>query len=147
MSDLPPPSPEFSSAAVPEKTNRGFGRILVALYAVMAIGATARSIFAITTKFNQAPFAYTLSAVAAAVYIVATVTLARGDSASRRIAKACITFELVGVIVVGVLSLIEPDLFRKASVWSWFGLEYLLLPLALPILGLWWLRRSQPVIR
>ncbi|CAB4942841.1 MAG: hypothetical protein F2842_04925 [Actinobacteria bacterium] len=128
-------------------TNSGFGRILVALYAIMAIGATARSVFAIATKFDLAPFAYTLSAVAAAVYIVATITLARGDSGSRRIATACITFELIGVLVVGTLSLIDPDAFRKASVWSWFGLEYLLLPLALPILGLWWLRRSRPVER
>ena len=103
--------------------------------------------FALATKFELAPLAYSLSAVAAAVYILATVTLARGDSGSRRIAKACITFELIGVLVVGTLSLIDPDAFRKASVWSWFGLEYLLLPLALPILGLWWLRRSRPVER
>jgi len=85
-----------------------------------------------------------LSAFAAAVYIVATITLARGDAASRRIAQISITIELVGVIVVGVLSLVWPDLFQKASVWSWFGLEYLLLPLVLPILGLWWLRHSSP---
>ena len=125
-------------------TNSGFGRILVALYAIMAIGATARSVFALATKFELAPLAYSLSAVAAAVYILATVTLARGDSGSRRIAKACITFELIGVLVVGTLSLVDPAAFQKASVWSWFGLEYLLLPLALPILGLWWLRRSRP---
>ena len=125
-------------------TNTRFGRVLVILYAIMAIGATTRSIYAIATKFNQAPFAYLLSAFAAAVYIVATITLARGDAASRRIAQISITIELVGVIVVGVLSLVWPDLFQKASVWSWFGLEYLLLPLALPILGLWWLRHSSP---
>lgn len=125
-------------------TREGFGRILVALYAIMAIGSVSRSVYAIATKFDTAPLAYSLSAVAAAVYVVATITLARGDRASRRVAKACITFELVGVIVVGVLSLLAPDLFQKASVWSWFGVEYLLLPLALPILGLWWLRRSQP---
>ena len=125
-------------------TNSGFGRILVALYAIMAIGATARSVFALATKFELAPLAYSLSAVAAAVYILATVTLARGDTGSRRIAKACITFELIGVLVVGTLSLVDPAAFQKASVWSWFGLEYLLLPLALPILGLWWLRRSRP---
>ena len=125
-------------------TNSGFGRILVALYAIMAIGATARSVFALATKFELAPLAYSLSAVAAAVYILATVTLARGDTGSRRIAKACITFELIGVLVVGTLSLVDPAAFQKASVWSWFGLEYAFLPLALPILGLSWLRRSRP---
>lgn len=125
-------------------TRSGFGRILIALYAVMAIGATTRSIYAIATKFQLAPFAYSLSAVAAVIYIIATVTLARGDAASRRIARVCITIELIGVIVVGVLSLVAPNYFQKASVWSWFGLEYLFLPLILPILGLRWLKRTEP---
>jgi hypothetical protein len=30
-----------------------------------------------------------------------------------------------------------------ATVWSNFGLGYLLIPLALPIIGLWWLRRTS----
>ena len=136
---------DINDATAAKVTNRGFGRILVALYAIMAIGATTRSLYAIVTKFDQAPLAYSLSAFAAVVYIIATVTLARGDAASRRIATVSISIELIGVIVVGALSLIDPGAFQKASVWSWFGLEYLLLPLALPILGLWWLRRTKPV--
>lgn len=140
-----PNSDDDVTTAVNERvTNRGFGRILVALYAIMAIGATTRSLFAIATKFNQAPLAYSLSAFAALVYIIATVTLARGDATSRRIATVSISIELIGVLVVGALSLIDPGAFQKASVWSWFGLEYLLLPLALPILGLWWLRHTRP---
>ncbi len=136
---------DAEDAANERATNRGFGRILVALYAIMAIGATTRSLFAIATKFDQAPLAYSLSAFAALVYIIATFTLARGDTASRRIATVSISIELIGVLVVGLLSLIDPAAFQKASVWSWFGLEYLLLPLALPILGLWWLRHTRPV--
>jgi len=135
---------DINDATAAKVTNRGFGRILVALYAIMAIGATTRSLYAIVTKFDQAPLAYSLSAFAAVVYIIATVTLARGDATSRRIATVSISIELIGVLVVGALSLIDPGAFQKASVWSWFGLEYLLLPLALPILGLWWLRHTRP---
>ena len=126
------------------RTGTGFGRILVTVYGIMALAATARSLYEVTTKFQVAPVAYTLSAVAAVVYIIATITLARGDATSRRIATVAISFELAGVLIVGVLSLVFPSVFQKASVWSWFGLEYLLIPLALPIVGLWWLRKTRP---
>ena len=52
--------------------------------------------------------------------------------------------DLVGVLTVGVVSLIVPDLFPSTSVWSTFGSGYLFIPLVLPIVGLWWLRRTRP---
>lgn len=121
---------------------RGFARLLVVIYAIFAIAATARSAVQLATRFDEAPVAYLLSAVAAAVYIVATIALARGDR-GRRTATLAIGFELAGVLVVGTLSMIEPDLFPRATVWSYFGVGYLLIPLALPIVGLWWLRRTR----
>ena len=125
-------------------SGRGFGRVLVAVYAVFAIAATARSFVQIATRFDEAPVAYLLSALAAVIYIVATVALARGDRTSRRVALVAITIELVGVLAVGTVSLIVPDLFPSASVWSTFGSGYLFIPLVLPIVGLWWLRRTRP---
>lgn len=123
-------------------TGRGFGRVLVAVYGIFAIAATARSFVQIATRFDEAPVAYLLSAVAAVIYIVATVALARGDRTSRRVATVAITIELVGVLVVGTVSLLAPDAFPAASVWSTFGSGYLFIPLALPLVGLWWLRRT-----
>jgi len=125
-------------------SGRGFGRVLVAVYAVFALAATARSLVQIATRFDEAPVAYLLSALAAAIYIVATVALARGDRTSRRVALVAITIELVGVLTVGAVSLVVPDLFPSASVWSTFGSGYLFVPLVLPIVGLWWLRRTRP---
>jgi len=52
--------------------------VLVAVYGLFALAATARSAVQIATKFHEAPLAYLLSAFAAVVYIVATVSLARG---------------------------------------------------------------------
>lgn len=121
---------------------RGLSRLLVVLYAIFAIGATSRSAVQLATRFDEAPVAYLLSAVAAAVYIVATVALAMGDR-GRRIATMAISFELAGVLIVGTLSVIDPALFPRATVWSYYGAGYLLIPLALPIVGLWWLRRSR----
>ena len=120
----------------------GFGRLLVVIYAIFAIAATARSVIQLTTRIDEAPVAYLLSALAAVVYIVATIALGLGERGTR-VARAAITFELIGVLVVGTLSLIEGSWFPRATVWSGFGIGYLLIPLILPIVGLWWLRRER----
>lgn len=131
-----------SPATQERRTGQGFGRVLVIVYAIFAVAATARSLLQLATRFDEAPVAYLLSALAALIYIVATVALARGDRTSRRVATVAITVELVGVLVVGVLSLLMPDAFPRASVWSAFGRGYLFIPLVLPIVGLWWLRHT-----
>ncbi len=125
-------------------TGRGFGRVLVAVYGIFALSATARSAYQIATKFHEAPLAYLLSALAAIVYIVATVSLARGDARSRRVATVAISIELVGVLVVGAASVAFPDAFPDAAVWSGFGSGYGFVPVVLPLVGLWWLYRTRP---
>jgi hypothetical protein len=125
--------------------NRGPGRVLVAVYAVFAIAATARATVQLVTRFGDAPTAYVLSAVAAVVYIVATVTLALGTRASRRVALVALSVELLGVLVVGTLSLLDPAAFPRATVWSAYGMGYVFIPLVLPVVGLVWLWRTRPV--
>lgn len=123
----------------------GIGRVLVTVYAVMALAATGRSFVQIVRKFDEAPLAYSLSTLAAAVYIVATLALIlAGRRGWYTVAWIAILFELVGVIVVGTLSLALPDLFQHDSVWSVFGRGYLFIPLVLPIFGIWWLRSHKP---
>ena len=113
-------------------TYSGPGRILVAVYAVFALAATARAGVQIATRFDEAPVAYLLSAFAAVVYIVATIALARSGPAARRVALVACSVELIGVVVVGT----------DETVWSGFGRGYGFVPLVLPVLGLLWLRRS-----
>lgn len=125
------------------RTRSGPGRLLVALYALFAMAATSRSLVQITTKYDEAPLAYSLSAVAAVVYIVATVCLIRGTRRARRIARIALVFELVGVLGIGTLTLVDAAAFPDQTVWSDYGLGYLLLPLIVPILGLLWLRRTE----
>lgn len=117
--------------------------MLVAVYGLFALAATARSAVQIATKFHEAPLAYLLSAFAAVVYIVATVSLARGDAVSRRVATVAISIELVGVITVGAVSEFAPTAFPEATVWTGFGSGYGLIPLVLPFVGLWWLRHTR----
>ena len=120
-------------------TSHGFGRVLVAVYAVFALDASARSIFQLATKAGDAPFAYSMSAFAGLVYVIATIALARSR---RGLALVTISIELVGVLVTGVLSLVDDSLFPDQTVWSGFGEGYGFVPLVLPLVGLWWLRRT-----
>jgi hypothetical protein len=123
-------------------TNTGPGRILVAVYGLFALAAGARASVQIATRFSEAPLAYCLSAVAAVVYLIATVGLARSTSLSRRIATASCVFELLGVLSVGTASVIDRHAFPDQTVWSTYGSGYGFVPLILPVVGLLWLRRT-----
>jgi amino acid transporter len=125
-------------------TRSGPGKVLVAVYGVFALAACARAGVQIATRFDEAPLAYLLSAVAGLLYVVATIMLARGTRTSRRVATVVILVELVGVLTVGTLSVLDPQAFPRATVWSVFGIGYGFVPLLLPILGLWWLWATRP---
>ena len=133
-------SPE-PAASRPGSTRTGPGRLLVAIYGLFALSASARAGVQIVTKFDNAPVAYLLSAFAAVVYILATVTLADGSPAARRIAVVSCSVELAGVLAVGTWSLADPATFPDATVWSSYGSGYGFVPLVLPVFGLLWLRR------
>ena len=132
MNAQPVPAPSIST---------GPGRVLVAVYAIFALAATARAGVQLVRDWHEAPLAYGLSALAAVIYIVATVALARGR---HRLATWAVSIELVGVLVVGAFSLADPAAFPRATVWSGFGQGYGFVPLVLPVLGLLWLRRTKP---
>ncbi len=132
----------------------GIGRVLVIVYAIMALASTGRSFVQIVERFDEAPLAYTLSAISAVVYILATLALIFSRSRAWYIvAWIAIGFELVGVLVVGTLSFVLPDIFGHPSVWSYFGglgpdgyFGYLYVPLVLPFFGLWWLIAHRPSV-
>jgi hypothetical protein len=117
-------------------TRTGLGRILVFVYAVFALAATARALVQLATQASTAPVAYALSLFSGIVYIVATWALA---TEHRRVALVTIGIELTGVLVIGTLS--HPSDIDRASVWSDYGNGYGFVPLVLPVVGLWWLWR------
>jgi hypothetical protein len=123
-----------------DEVGRGPGRLLVAVYAIFALAASSRAALQLVTRFDEAPVAYVLSALAAGVYVVAAIALGRG---TRRTALLAVGFELVGVLVVGTLSLLLPDAFPDETVWSTYGIGYGFVPLVLPVLGLWRLRATR----
>lgn len=122
------------------RLDQGPGRLLTAVYAVFAVAASARAGLQLATRYEQAPVAYLLSALAAGVYVVATVALLRDR---RRLALVAVLIELVGVLAVGTLSLVDRDAFPDQTVWSGYGSGYGYVPLVLPVLGLLWLRSAR----
>jgi hypothetical protein len=127
----------------PRSTRTGPGRVLVAVYGIFAIAATSRAAVQLATQFDQAPLAYLLSALSGVIYILATVSLALGNRGWRGLAWAAIGCELVGVLVVGTLSVLDPAAFPRATVWSTYGIGYGFVPLVLPFIGLYWLWRTR----
>jgi hypothetical protein len=119
----------------------GAARLLIAIYGVFAISATARAGYQLVFEFDQAPIAYSLSALAALIYLFATYLLV--SNRFRKYAKYAIWFELIGVVVVGLLSLLVPAIFQHPSVWSQFGAGYGYIPLVLPVIGILWLRKTN----
>ena len=130
--------------AQPERRIDGPGRFLVLVYGIFALAASARAGVQIATKFDEAPVAYVLSAVAALIYLANCVLFGRRSTRAWRQARALCLVELAGVLLVGTASLIVPQEFPDATVWSEYGLGYGLVPLVLPILGLAWLGRTRP---
>lgn len=130
---------QSGSAGHRRGTASGPGRVLVAVYGIFAVSASARAGYQIAGDFQSAPVPYLMSAFAAALYVVATIALARTGPVMRAVAWGAVLVELVGVVVVGALSVTWPDLFPVASVWSHFGAGYGYVPLVLPLLGMLWL--------
>ena len=126
------------------RTATGPGRVLVAVYAIFALAATSRAGVQIGTKFHEAPLAYSLSAFAAVVYLLATFALARGGERWWRVALVSCSVELLGVLTIGTLSIFDKAAFPDATVWSVYGEGYLFIPVVLPVIGLYWLRRTAP---
>lgn len=122
-------------------------RLLIALYLVFAVAATARGVVQIATKFDEAPLAYALSLFSGVVYIAAAVGLITDRRWSRPLAWAAVGTEMAGVLIVGLLSILDSTAFPHDTVWSRFGAGYGYVPVILPVLGLMWLWQTRPAPR
>ncbi|MGP5305531.1 hypothetical protein [Brachybacterium alimentarium] len=123
-------------------SSRGFEAVLIVVYGLFSLAATARSSVQMLRDFSFAPVAYLLSLVAALTYIAVTIALVRGGRRSTTALVLCLV-ELVGVLAVGTLSVLDPALFPDATVWSVYGQGYGYVPLLLPVVALFFLVRGR----
>lgn len=131
-----------TSGSASSRRARGFEAVLVIIYGLFAVSATARSLVQILRGFDEAPVAYSLSLVAALTYIAVTVLLIRRGRRSPAV-LALVLVELVGVLAVGTLSVAVPALFPDATVWSTYGVGYGFVPVVLPLVALGYLLRGR----
>lgn len=107
-------------------------KVLIACYTVLAIAAGSRAFVQLATRASDAPIPYSLSAVAAAVYLVLAISLRR-DGRWRQLALAAATAELIGVLTVGTAELSGATHWPDETVWSSYGVGYAFAPVILPI--------------
>jgi len=120
----------------------GRTRLLAVSYSILALAAGARSVTQISTRMDDAPLAYGLSAVAAAVYLLITVALRRPTSRWRQVVRTACAAELAAVLAVGTATIARPGAFADETVWSHYGAGYAFLPLVLPVFTLTLLARN-----
>lgn len=129
-----------------ERSNRGFEIVLIAVYGIFALSATARSLVQVLRDFSYAPIAYTLSLLAAITYIAVTIALVRRGRRSVLARTLCVA-ELAGVLIIGTLSVLDPELFPDATVWSVYGQGYGFVPLVLPVIALVYMAQAGRMAR
>lgn len=118
---------------------RAIGQILAVSYPVLALSAGVRAIYqlffkpGVTDKFPPA-----LSAVAALLYLLATLGFLIRKPWTWWLTVGILALETAGVLVVGTLSVLEPSVIGR-TVWHDYGVDYGFLPLIQPVLGLIWL--------
>jgi hypothetical protein len=136
-----------NSEALPEDVRSPFirraGTILAISYPVLAISTGFRSGYQLFLK--EGVVNYTgpiLSAVATLLYLTATIGFAYRRRWAWRLSVLVLGFETLMTLIVGTLSLINPDLIGS-TVWRLFGIDYGFFPLLQPLLGLAWLFHKE----
>ncbi len=115
------------------------GYILGVSYPVLALSTGVRAIFQLFFKGNVVNYlAPSLSAVAAACYLVAAVGFLYRRRWTWYLSVIVLAVETLMTLAVGTLSLLYPDLIGR-TVWHHFGIDYGFFPLFQPLLGLVWL--------
>jgi hypothetical protein len=132
-----------ADAAEDEQGLSGFiaaaGVILAISYPILAISTGFRAVYQLFFKDGVTNYlAPALTAVAALLYLIATVGFAVREKWAWRISVVALGLEMGLVLLVGTLSLVIPDTIGR-TVWRYFGIDYAFFPLIQPLLGLLWL--------
>jgi hypothetical protein len=128
------------------------GYVLGISYPLLALSTGARAVYQLFFKEGVTNrLAPALTMVSATLYLVAAIGFFSRKPRAWRISVAALTIETIGVLIVGTLSILQPDVIGHTA-WSNFGQDYGYFPLIQPLLGLAWLlwkptRRAYGVAR
>ncbi|HUN23832.1 MAG TPA: hypothetical protein PK299_11945 [Anaerolineales bacterium] len=111
------------------------GYVIGFSYPLLGLSTLVRAIVQLSYKPGIAPW---LSLVAGIVYLLATIGFFVRKPWTWRFSVAILTIELIGILIVGTLSIVNPQSVG-ATAWRHYGADYGWFPLIQPILGLFWL--------
>ena len=118
---------------------RAAGVILAISYPVLAISTGFRALYQLFFKEGVTNYlAPALTAVAALLYLIATIGFAVQEKWAWRISVIALSLEMILVLLVGTLSFIYSEAIGR-TVWRYYGIDYGFFPLIQPFLGLLWL--------
>ena len=119
------------------------GGILAISYPILALSTGVRALYQLLLKEGVTNYVGpSLSAVAAILYLIATIGFATRKRWAWRLSVGALGVETVLSLIVGVLSFIIPDVIG-GTVWRHFGADYAFFPLIQPLLGLAWLLHPE----
>jgi hypothetical protein len=132
-----------NSKEIPQDVRSPFirraGTILAISYPVLALSTGFRSVYQLFLKEGVASYTGpALSAIAALCYLTAAIGFGYRRRWAWWLSVLVLGFETLMTLIVGTLSLINPDLIGS-TVWRLFGIDYGFFPLLQPLLGLAWL--------
>ncbi len=140
----------LDQAGSEEKGLSGFiaaaGVILAISYPVLALSTGFRAFYQLFFKEGVTNYlGPALSAVAAILYLVATVGFAVRKKWAWKVSVTALGIEMVMVLVVGTLSILIPETIGRTA-WRLYGIDYGFFPLIQPLLGLLWLFNRQTLV-
>lgn len=114
------------------------GYILGISYPLLALSTGARGIYQWLFRDDLPKLAPALTIFSSLLYLIAAVGFFKRTRHAWRVSVTALSIETIGVLTVGTLSILAPDLLAHTA-WSRFGMDYGFFPLIQPLLGLAWL--------
>ena len=122
----------------------GLGRIIIALFWLLGVWIVA---MAVVDLFHAQglPWGPRLVALLAGVdYVVAAIALTHNGRRMRLVGWSAIALSIAAPLVLWVASLGLDELNTARSAWTGLGADFYSLPLALSVVGIIWMWRSNP---
>lgn len=143
----PPPVPVVEGVRAVEDRRRpayGYGRVLVAVFAVMGLVVLSPAAVSLARDPSAAPLVDAVDIAVGLLFLVLAVCVAHNGRRMRVLGWTCLSALLVGAIVVGALTWAGAAAGVEGCAWTDGGVDLLYLPLILPIVGAVWMWMSDP---